>query len=96
MTIELNNNDSLVSMDYKTLSFFQRGKRRKAVLLSLKEPKIPKEIAARCKISISNVSNTLAELIKTKFVECVNPEAHTYRYFKLTIKGKKALKLLSA
>lgn len=80
--------------DYKTLSFLLRGKRRKAVLISLKEPKIPKEIAAECKISISNVSNTLAELIKEKYVECVNPDAHTYKYFRLTSEGKKALTLL--
>jgi len=80
--------------DYKTLSFLQRGKRRKAVIVSLKEPKIPKEIAVECKISISNVSNTLAELIKADFVECINPDAHTYKYFRLTSKGKKALTLL--
>lgn len=80
--------------DYETLSFLLRGKRRKAVFVSLKEPKIPKEIAAECKISISNVSNTLAELIEAKLVECVNPDAHTYRYFRLTSLGKKALKLL--
>ena len=95
MTIELNNNMSLIGMkDYETLSFLLRGKRRKAVFVSLKEPKIPKEIAIECKVSISNVSNTLAELIKEKYVECVNPNAHTYKYFRLTSKGKKALTLL--
>lgn len=95
MTTKLNNDGLSIGMtDYKTLSFLQRGKRRKAVLVSLKEPKIPKEIAIECKISISNVSNTLAELLKEKYVECINPDAHTYKYFKLTTKGKKALKLL--
>ena len=80
--------------DYKTLSFFKRGKRRQAILASVKEPKTPKEIALNCKISISNVSNAFAELMKDKYVECINPEAHTYKYFCLTSKGKNALKLL--
>jgi len=82
--------------DYKTLSFFKRGKRRRAMLISLKEePKTPKEIATACKISISNVSNALAELVGGKYIKCINPEAHTYKYFGLTAKGKKALKLLT-
>jgi DNA-binding MarR family transcriptional regulator len=82
--------------DYKTLSFFQRGKRRKAVLCSLVEPETPKEIAIACKISISNVSNALAELIKEGYVESLTPQAHTYKYFSLTLKGKKALRLLNS
>lgn len=80
---------------YQTLSYFQRAKRRKAVILTLEtKPKTPKEIAKECKISISNVSNTLAELLKEKYVECVNPDAHTYKYFKLTTSGKNAINLI--
>jgi DNA-binding MarR family transcriptional regulator len=80
--------------DYKMLSFLRRGKRRMAVLLSLQELKTPKEIAEECKISISNISNALAELIKKGYVICKTPEAHTYKYFTLTNKGKKAIMLL--
>lgn len=96
MTIQINSDNPLVFMKtyYRVLSYFQRGKRRSAVLKSLEKPKTPKEIAVLCKISISNVSNTLAELTKEGYIECINPEAHTYRYFSLTAKGKKALKLL--
>ncbi len=53
--------------DYALMSFIQRAKRRKIVLSCLKETKIPKEIATECKISISNVSNALAELVKFLF-----------------------------
>ena len=81
--------------DYHIISFFQRGKRRLAILKALKEPRTPKEIAAECQISISNVSNALAELIKEGYVESLTPQAHTYKYFSLTVKGKKALKLLT-
>lgn len=65
-----------------------------AVLSFLKEPKTPKEIATGCKMSISNVSNALTDLTKEGYVKCINPEAHTYKYFALTPKGNKALKLL--
>ena len=82
--------------DYKTLSFFQRGKRRQAVLCSLTEPKTPKEVATACKISISNVSNAIAELVKEGYVKVINPDAHTFKYYNLTVKGKKALKLVNA
>ncbi len=82
--------------DYSTLSYFKRGKRRQAVLKTLeKDPKTPKELAMNCKISISNVSNTLAELSKDEYVECINPKDHTYKYYTLTNKGKKALNLLN-
>ena len=78
--------------DYQMLSFLLRGKRRKAVLQALTEPKIPKDIASECKISISNVSNALAELSKKKLVKCNNPEDHLYKFYELTEAGKKAIK----
>jgi len=95
MTNKINNNNQVVCMkDYKTLSFFQRGKRRRAVLILLKEPKTPKAIATDCKISISNISNALTELMNKKYIECINPDAHTYKYYRLTTKGRNALKTL--
>lgn len=83
-----------MSKDYKTLSFFKRGQRRTAVLKALTEPKTPKEIAIECKMSISKVSNALAELLEEKYVKCLNPEAHTYKYYELTADGKRARKML--
>lgn len=81
--------------DYSLISFVLRGSRRKQILVALKEPKIPKNIAEECKISISNVSNTLPELIKEGLVSCKNPEDHYYKYFELTKKGKDLLKELN-
>jgi len=75
--------------DYEILSFIQAGKRRKGVLEALKEkPLIPKEIAKKCNISISNVSNTIPALLEKELIECINPKSHTYKYFQLTKKGK--------
>jgi predicted transcriptional regulator len=77
-----------MKVDYRLVSFILRGKRRKAVLKTLDNPKIPKEIAAECRISIHNVSNTLTELMNKKIVKCLNPEDKLFRYYILTKKGK--------
>jgi DNA-binding MarR family transcriptional regulator len=80
--------------DYELLSFAQ-GSRRKAVLLCLGTgTKVPKQIADECKISISNVSNTLAELLEKGLVICNNPQSHIYKYYELTKKGKEIIKNL--
>ncbi|MBS3155446.1 winged helix-turn-helix transcriptional regulator [Candidatus Woesearchaeota archaeon] len=78
--------------DYELLSFIQ-GSRRKSVLSVLNEGvKTPKEIAEKCKISISNVSNTLSELVEKKLVICKNPNSHIYKYYEITNRGKELLK----
>jgi len=77
--------------DYELLSFIH-GSRRKKVLSCLKEkPKTPKQIAQECKLSISNVSNTLPELKKKELVICKNPKSHLYKYYEITNKGKRLL-----
>jgi DNA-binding MarR family transcriptional regulator len=85
-----------MKQDYILISFIMRAKRRKAVLECLKEnPKIPKDIATECKISISNVSNTLPELVKKNLVKCKNPKDHYFRYYEITKKGKDLIKSLN-
>ncbi len=96
MTNELNISKSAYSMkkNYSLISYILRGSRRKSVLITLKDPKIPKEIAEQCKISISNVSNTLPELSKKGLITCRNPKDHYYKYYELTKKGKELLEQL--
>jgi predicted transcriptional regulator len=60
--------------DYSLLSFILRGERRKLILLSLDKPKIPKQIAEECKVSIHNVSKSLIELMKKGLIRCKNPK----------------------
>lgn len=71
-----------------------RGKRRKKVLYSLKEAKTPKQIAEECKISISNISVALAELVEKGLIRCITPKERIFRFYEITNKGKKALKQL--
>lgn len=78
--------------NYELISFIH-GSRRRAVLNSLKDgPKIPKQIAEECKISISNVSNTISELNKKSLIICKNPKSKVYRYYEITQRGKEILK----
>ncbi len=81
--------------DYSLLSFVLRGERRKAILICLDKPMIPKEIAERCKVSIHNVSKSLGELADRGLIKCKNPEDKFYRFYELTKKGREILKELS-
>ena len=76
-------------VNYSLLSFILRGERRKAILLCLDKPKIPKEIAEICKVSIHNVSKSLKELLNRGLIKCENPKDKFYRFYALTDKGKK-------
>ncbi|MBI2110656.1 winged helix-turn-helix transcriptional regulator [Candidatus Woesearchaeota archaeon] len=83
-------------VNYALISFLLRGKRRVKVLKTLNNdnPKIPKDIAEECRISISNVSNSLAELLDKGLIKCINPKDHFYRFYKITNNGKEVLKNL--
>lgn len=80
--------------DYYLISFLHRAKRRTAVLKCLDKPKTPKEIAVECKLSISNISNALAELRGKELIECVNPKDHISKFYQQTEKGRKLLKMM--
>jgi len=80
-----------MKINYELISFIQ-GKRRRAILNFLKEGvKTPKQIASKCNLSISNISNTLSELIEKGLIICKNPKSHINRYFEITFKGKELL-----
>ena len=78
--------------NYSLLSFILRGERRKAILLCLDKPKIPKEISQACNVSIHNVSKSLKELADKGLIVCKNPEDKFYRFYELTKKGRELLK----
>jgi len=80
--------------DYSLLSFVLRGERRKAILRCLDKPKIPKEIASACNVSIHNVSKSLKELADKGLIKCKNPKDKFYRFYELTNKGKNIIKEL--
>ena len=79
-------------VNYSLLSFILRGERRKVILLCLDEPKIPKEIASECNVSIHNVSKSLKELVDKGLIRCKNKEDKFFRFYELTKKGRELKK----
>ncbi len=80
-----------MELDYKIISFLIRGKRRKNILFSLQKPKMPKQIADECQISLSNVSVALSELLKKGLIKCINSKEKLFRFYERTKKGQTAI-----
>jgi len=59
--------------------------------LNKKSPLAPLQIANECNIARSNVSTKLVELRKRKLVDCINPDARKWRFYKITKEGKRVL-----
>lgn len=76
---------------WKLLSFIMRSKQRQQILLALKEPNTPTQIANETKLAISHVSRTLKEFCKKSLVECMTPKEKIGKIYKLTKKGKEIL-----
>lgn len=76
--------------------FIFKGKLRKLILRLLSnKPKNAKLLSKEAEKHITSVSRTLIELESNKFVECVNPEDDRFRFYKITRKGKNALKKIA-
>ncbi|MFQ5647948.1 MAG: archaellum operon transcriptional activator EarA family protein [Candidatus Aenigmatarchaeota archaeon] len=82
-------------MKWDLYSFVVRSEQRKKVILSLKEPKTPTQIAKDVKLSTSHVSRSLADFLKKGIVSCLTPKEKIGRVYELTPEGKKILERLS-
>lgn len=80
---------------WNSYSFILRGERRKKVLFCLSFPKIPKQIAQECKMSLSNVNAAIQDLKKNNLIYCLNPSQKIGRVYTLTNKGKKSIDYLN-
>lgn len=69
-------------------------KRRKILELMEKKPVSPSEVAKLTDDHLSSVSRSFLELAKGGFIKCINPNDLNFRFYKLTKKGKEALKKL--
>ena len=78
-------------LDYLVISFLMRGKRRNKVLYSLKSPQMPRDIADKCKLSISNVSASLKELLGKDLIKCITPNEKIFKFYQMTKKGQVAI-----
>ena len=82
-------------MDDKLRIFLARSKLRSRILQELEDkPQIASFLAKRIKKHREVVSRIFLDLQKRKLAVCTNPKAPSFRYYKITEKGKKALKEL--
>lgn len=78
---------------YGLKSFILRSKNRQAVLKKLSEKEhTATELVKLTRMYKSHISRTLKELKQEKLVECLNPKDREYKFYKITIKGKKIIK----
>jgi DNA-binding MarR family transcriptional regulator len=80
--------------DAKLISFVARAKRRKETLelLSKHSELSQPEIMRTLKQYKSHNSTTLKELSLKSLILCTNPEDRSFKFYKITKKGKEILK----
>jgi len=83
-------------MDWLKYSFVIRGKNRKAVLLSLSNPKTPTQIAEKLKLNLSKVSRALKELENEGLIECLTPDEKVGRIYRRTPAGEKVAEMIGS
>ena len=80
-------------MDDELRIFLARSKLRVKILEELNEkPQIASFLAKKLKKHREVISRVFLDLQKKKLAICTNPKAPSFRYYKITEKGKKALK----
>ncbi len=76
---------------YNLVSFVVRGKIRKKVLENLTEPRTPTELSEIIGTQRSTISRSIRSLMEKGLVECITPDEHMGRYYKITEVGKNVL-----
>ena len=73
--------------------FLARSKLRSRILQELDvKPQIASFLAKKIKKHREVVSRIFSDLQKEGLAECTNPKAPSFRYYRITNKGKKSLK----
>jgi len=80
--------------DPKLISFVARAKRRKETLnlLSKQTQLSQPEIMRALNQYKSHNSATIKELVQKDLIRCINPEDRSFKFYKITKKGKNILK----
>ncbi|MCK9319149.1 winged helix DNA-binding protein [Methanoculleus sp.] len=77
-------------MNEKLISYVLAGKNRRNVLNLISQGAMtPSQILKKAKYTyLTHIIRTLKDLNKMELIECVNPEAKSYKFYKITKKGK--------
>lgn len=74
------------------ISFVAGSKRRQQVLELLKDKKISQpEIKKLTGMYKTHTSRTLNELTEKELIDCLNPKDRSFKFYKITPKGKKIM-----
>ena len=81
-------------VDLKLIGFVARAKRRKETLnlLSKHTQLSQPEIMRSLNQYKSNNSTTIKELAQKDLIKCINPEDRSFKFYKITKKGRNILK----
>lgn len=79
---------------WSDLSYLLNSKTGKKILRELKKPKLSSQVAKKLNLHIQSVCRSINSLQKRKMVRSITPERGNFRFFKITAKGSKALKIL--
>ncbi|MGA2918233.1 MarR family transcriptional regulator [Methanoregula sp.] len=79
---------------FDLVSFVGRGKTRRLVLKALNKPNSPTDLAKQLGMDRSTISRVMIELTEKGLVECLTPDEHTGRYYRITETGKKVVAII--
>jgi len=79
-------------VEWEDYSWVMRGSQRRKVMKALNKPKLPTELKAETKMSLTNVSKVLKSFEKRGLVKCLTPHLKTGKIYELTERGKKIRK----
>ena len=80
---------------YGLVSFANRGKIRRKILLNLDKPMTPTQLSQKIKTHRSTTSRSLLILEKKGIVKCITPKENMGRYYDITDVGRKVLKIIN-
>jgi predicted transcriptional regulator len=73
---------------YDLVSFVVRGNIKKKVLENLTEPRTPTQLSEIIGTHRSTISRSIISLQEKGLVECITPNEHMGRYYKITELGR--------
>jgi len=79
---------------FDLVSFVGRGRTRRLVLKALIKPYSPTDLAKQLDLDRGTISRVMIELTEKGLVECLTPDEHTGRYYRITETGKKILAVI--
>ncbi len=76
---------------WELVSFVNRSQQRKKIMLVLREPITPSQLAKTTGMYLTHVSRALGELTEKHLAECLTPEERVEKYYRISALGRSVL-----